>query len=150
MGAAAAFEAAVSPAKGNPNHHLAWANLADTLRWIPGREIEAQKAYTKARDLLTPLLSRRPEDATLISRMALYMARVGDGTQAKPLLERVIALAPKNAYCHFRVGLAYELLGERGAAVAALTKAIDLGFPVKLIEAEPDLLDLRRTSGIFN
>src|SRR5690606_4792897 len=31
VGAVAAFEAAVTPSKGNPNSHLAWANLADTL-----------------------------------------------------------------------------------------------------------------------
>ncbi|RYY73368.1 MAG: serine/threonine-protein kinase [Gammaproteobacteria bacterium] len=149
VNAAAAFEAAVSPTKGNPGSYLAWANLADTLRWIPGRETEAHKAYRKARDLLTPQLERRPEDVMLISRMALYMARLDDREQAKSMLLRVIALAPKSASVHFRVGLAYELLGERNAATAALTKAIALGFPVKLIEAEPDLLDLRRSTNAF-
>jgi serine/threonine-protein kinase len=149
VGAAASFEAAVSPTKGNPNSHLAWANLADTLLWIPGREAEAKNAYRKARDLLTPLLARRKDDVTLISRMGLYSARLGDRTQAEPLLVRVIALAPKNASVHFRAGLAYELLGERDAAIAALTKAVELGYPLKLIQAEPDLLELRRASGSF-
>ncbi len=149
VGAAASFEAAVSPSKGNPNSHLAWANLADTLLWIPGREAEAKKAYTKARELLAPLLARRKEDVTLMSRMGLYSARLGDRTQAEPLLVRVMALAPKSASVHFRAGLAYELLGERGAAIAALTKAVELGYPLKLIQAEPDLLDLRRASGSF-
>jgi len=149
VGAAAAFEAAVSPSKGNPSNHLAWANLADTLRWMPGREAEAQNAYIKARDLLGPLLSRRPGDATLISRMALYLARLGNKDQAEQLLVRVIALAPKNAYVHFRAGLAYELLGERETATAALSKAVELGYPLKLIQAEPDLLNLRRTTGNF-
>ena len=149
VGAAAAFEAAVSPTKGNPNSHLAWANLADALRWIPVQETETQNAYRKARDLLAPLLKLRPEDVTLISRMALYSARLTEPTQAKELLSRVMALAPKNGNVHFRTGLAYELLGDRDAAIAALTKAVELGFPVKLIQAEPDLLSLRRTSGAF-
>lgn len=149
VNAAASFEAAVSPSKGNPNSHLAWANLADTLLWIPGRESEAKNAYRKARDLLTPLLERRKDDVTLISRMGLYSARLGDRSQAEPLLVRVIALAPKNANVHFRAGLAYELLGERDAAIAALTKAVELGYPLKLIQAEPDLLELRRASGNF-
>ena len=149
VGAAAAFEAAISPTKGNPSSHLAWANLADTLLWIPGRETEAKNAYRKARDLLTPLLERRKDDLTLISRMGLYSARLGDRTQAEPLLARVMALAPKSANVHFRAGLAYELLGERDAAITALTKAVELGYPLKLIQAEPDLLELRRTSGNF-
>ncbi len=149
VNAAASFEAAVSPSKGNPNSHLAWANLADTLLWIPGREAEAKKAYRKARDLLTPLLERRKDDATLLSRMGLYSARLGDRTQAEPLLLRVMVLAPKSANVHFRAGLAYELLGERDAAIAALTKAVELGYPLKLIQAEPDLMELRRASGSF-
>lgn len=149
VGAASSFEAAVSPSKGNPNSHLAWANLADALLWIPGRKAEAKKAYGRARDLLTPLLDRRKDDVTLMSRMALYSARLGDSARAEPLLVRVIALAPNNAYAHFRAGLAYELLGKREAAVAALSKAVELGFPLKLIQAEPDLLELRRASGSF-
>lgn len=149
VGAAASFEAAVSSSKGNPKSHLAWANLADTLRWIPGREAEAQKAYRKALDLLMPLLERRKGDVTLMSRMGLYSARLGDRTQAEPLLARVIALAPKSASVHFRAGLAYELLGERDTAIKTLIKAVELGFPLKLIQAEPALLELRRASGSF-
>jgi len=147
--AAASFEQAVSPTKGNPNSHLAWANLADTLLWIPGRETEAKKAYRKALDLLTPLLERRKDDVTLISRAGLYSARLGDLTQAEPLLARAIDLAPKNANVQFRAGLAYELLGKRDAAITALTNAVELGYPLKLIQAEPDLLNLRRQSSNF-
>lgn len=149
VGAAASFEAAVSPDKGNPRSHLAWANLADTLLWIPGRKAEAQKAYLKAIDLLTPLLERKKDDVTLNSRKALYLARVGDRTQANPLLAHVIAIAPKNANVQFRAGLAYELLGERDSAIAALSTAVELGYPIKFIQAEPDLVELRRASGKF-
>jgi eukaryotic-like serine/threonine-protein kinase len=149
VGAAAAFEAAVSPTKGSPGKYLAWANLADTLRWIPGRTKEAQKAYDKARELLAPQLERNADDVTLISRMALYAARVDNRAQAQTLMQRALVLEPKNANVQFRAGLAYELLGDHSAALAALTQAIALGFPIKLIEAEPDLLNLRRESGAF-
>ncbi len=149
VAAAASFEAAVSPTKGNPNSHLAWANLADALLWIPGRETEAKNAYQKARDLLVPLLERRKDDVTLISRMGLYSARLGDNTRAMPLLARAIELSPKNANVQFRTGLAHELLGNRKAAIIALTKAVELGYPLKLIQTEPDLVNLRRESGKF-
>lgn len=149
LAAAESFEAAVSPAKGNPKSHLAWANLADALLWIPGRETEAKKAYQKACDLLAPLLERKKNDVTLISRMGLYSARLGDNTRAEPLLAHAIELAPKNANVQFRAGLAYELLGNRELAVTALTNAVELGYPLKLIQAEPDLVNLRRESGKF-
>lgn len=94
-------------------------------------------------------MDRNPDDVTLISRMALYAVRVNNRAQAQTLLQRALELAPNNASVQFRVGLAYELLGDRRAALAALTQAIALGFPIKLIEAEPDLLNLRRESGAF-
>ena len=149
VGAAAAFEAAVSPEKGKPGDSLSWANLADTLLWIPGREPEARKAYAKARDLLTPQLNHSPNNITFVSRMALYHARLGDSTQAIPLLKKALEIAPKNPSVLFRTGLAYELIGDRQAALDSLTKAVEFGYPIKFIQAEPDLLNLRRESGNF-
>ena len=147
--AVAAFESAVSPDKGNPNSYLAWANLADTYRWIPGREKDSLAAYHKARDLLALRLSNSPNNPLLLSRMGLYHARLADHEQSVPLLTKSIALAPKNPGMYFRAGLAYELIGNRQAALDALTKAVEFGYPVKFIQAEPDLLKLRRESGNF-
>lgn len=145
-GAAAAFENAVSPRKGNPADYLLWANLADTLLWIPGREQQARQAYDKARTLLVPRLEKAPKDATLVSRMGLYSARAGNKPEAQILLQRAVQLAPKSADVHFRAGLAYELIGERRTALAEIARAEELGYPKKFIEAEPDLIGLRRDS----
>lgn len=144
IGAAAAFENAVSPTHGAPGSYLNWANLGDTLIWIPGREREARQAYDKARRLLAPSLDRAPNDASLISRMGLYSARAGDQEQALALIARAVALAPASADVQFRAGLGYELLGKRTLALEAIDKALKLGYPVKYIEAEPDLVALRR------
>ncbi|WP_288381438.1 serine/threonine-protein kinase [uncultured Massilia sp.] len=144
VGAAAAFENAVSPTRGAPAEYQLWANLADTLNWIPGREAQARAAYEKARELLAPRLARAPDDVLLVSRMGLYAARTGDATDAAVLLPRALALAPGSADVQFRTGLAHELLGQRDAAVAAINNARRLGYPVKFIDAEPDLVALRR------
>lgn len=144
VGAAAAFENAVSPTRGAPHEYQLWANLADTLNWIPGREAQARAAYDKARQLLAPRLARAPDDVLLVSRMGLYAARTGAADEAAVLLPRALALAPKSADVHFRAGLAYELLGQRDAAIAAIDHARRLGYPVKFIDAEPDLVALRR------
>ncbi|MCC2973893.1 serine/threonine-protein kinase [Massilia sp. IC2-476] len=144
VGAAAAFENAVSPTRGAPGDYQRWADLADTLNWIPGREAQARAAYEKARALLAPRLARAPDDVLLVSRMALYAARVRAEQDAGRLLPRALALAPNSADVQFRAGLAYELLGQRDAAVAAINNARRLGYPVKFIDAEPDLVDLRR------
>ncbi len=143
-GAAEAFRHAVSPNKGNPGDYLGWANLADTLQWLPGQSEEARAAWQKARQLLQPKLARAPDDVTLLSRMGLYAARQGDKAAAVPMLERALTLAPESPNVWFRAGLAYELTGNRGQAINALIRARKTGYPASAIDAEPDLAELRR------
>lgn len=144
VGAAEAFELAVTPNKGNPAKYLGWANLGDSLLWIPGRTDDARKAYEKALELLAPKLALAPNDTVLISRFGLYSARVGKKEQAISYLQRSLDNAPKDANVHFRAGLAFELLGQREAALPEIARAIELGYSVKSIESEPDLMELRR------
>lgn len=144
VGAAEAFENAVAPTHGAPGNYLNWANLGDTLLWLPGREAQARSAYDKARQLLAPKLARAPKDVSLISRMGLYAARAGDAAQAATLIQRALAIAPGNPSVQFRAGLAFELLKKRAEAVEAIMAAKRLGFPVNMIEAEPTLAGLRR------
>jgi serine/threonine-protein kinase len=144
VGAADAFERAVAPPFGNPNNYLRWANLGDTLLWIPGRADEAQNAYKKALKLLEPRLERTPEDATLLSRMGLYSVRSGDRSRGEELSKRATETAPASPDVQFRAGLAYELLGKRDLALAALAQAKKNGYPTSAIDSEPDLVGLRR------
>jgi len=144
VGAADAFENAVSPTRGAPGSYLNWANLADTLLWIPGRAEEARKAYDKARGLLAERLARSPNDVLLVSRMGLYAVRSGHKDEARTLITRALTLAPGSADVQFRAGLAYEVLGDRKQALAAIAAALRLGYPAKYVEAEPDLVALRR------
>ncbi|GAB3258189.1 protein kinase domain-containing protein [Chitinimonas naiadis] len=146
LGAVSAFERAVSSAKGSPNDYLKWANLGDALRWVPGRKDAAISAYQRAIQLLEPQLVRLPADATLRTRGALYHARTGDKREAVEWMKQGLALAPDNPDAHFRALLAYELLGEREQAIAEMKTAVALGYPVSLIESEPDLINLRRDS----
>jgi tetratricopeptide (TPR) repeat protein len=147
VAAAHAFEYAVSPGKGDPDDYLGWANLADALLWIPGRGVEAKNAYEKARQLLAPRLARRKSDFTLVSRMGLYAARTGNKAEAETLITQAVNLARSLPDVQFRAGLAYELLGDRDMALVTISKAKNLGYPIKLIEAEPDLVALRRDPG---
>jgi tetratricopeptide (TPR) repeat protein len=144
VGAASAFERAVTPPAGSPNRYLGWANLGDTLLWIPGREAQARSAYAKARELLAPQLARAPGDVTLLSRMGLYAARSGDAAGAMDMTAKALAMAPKSPDVHFRAGLAYELLHHRELALAALAQAKRFGYPASAIDAEPDFVALRR------
>lgn len=144
VGAADAFQRAVTPPAGNPNNAVRWANLGDALLWIPGRSAQAQDAYLKALKLLEPRLLRAPQDATLMSRMGLYSARAGDPVRSTALLQKASVIAHASPEIQFRIGLAYELLGKRDLALAALAQARKNGIPATAIESEPDLVALRR------
>ena len=143
IGAAKAFEHAVSTTKGNSIAYLRWANLADTLRWVPGREKDSQQAYRNAVALLKPLLDRAPNDATMASRMGLYSAKLGDKSTASIQSLKAASTKPTNADIRFRAAIAFELTGQRTAALTELVAAQQLGYPTKLISTEPDLLALR-------
>ncbi|MES2073435.1 MAG: protein kinase [Pseudomonadota bacterium] len=149
VAAAQAFEHAVSAAKGSPNNYLKWANLADALRWIPGRSEESRKAYQQAIELLKPVLERSPNDTTVLSRMGLYAAKLGN-RQATVWTQHAVANAPSNADVHFRGAVAYEVIGSRDLALAEITKARALAYPINLINAEPDLIALRRDPRYHN
>lgn len=144
LGAATAYERSVTPPAGNPNNYLNWANLGDTLLWIPGREAEARDAYRKAKQLLAPQLVRAPGDATLLSRMGLYAARSADADEAMSLMTKALAAAPKSPDVQFRAAHAYELLQHRELALQALAEAKHLGYPASSIDTEPDFVALRR------
>jgi serine/threonine-protein kinase len=141
--AAQAFERAVSDERGSPNHYLKWANLADTLRWLPGRQHDAQAAYKRALHGLEGLL--QAQDPTVLSRAALYHARRGDTVAALPLATRARALATRSPDVLYRVALVHELAHRREEALAALREALRAGYPRAEAELEPDLLALRRS-----
>ncbi|WP_164558079.1 protein kinase [Massilia atriviolacea] len=146
VGAAQAFEESVSGTKGNPNDYLRWANLGDTLRWIPGRTAASNNAYRQAVNLLKPLLERSGSKPVLMSRMGLYSARLGDREAAIEYTRRALKADPGNADVRFRAAMAHEIMGDRDAALAELTIAQERGYPASLIRSEPDLTALRRDS----
>ncbi|HYD82214.1 MAG TPA: protein kinase [Paucimonas sp.] len=148
--AAQAFAHAVSPDRGNPADYLNWANLADVLRWMRGREDESRQAYRKAAELLAKTLQSSPTEPLLLSRMGLYRSKLGESRAAVDATQQALLAAPKDADIQFRAAIAFELAGDRGRSVEALLQARSLGYPSHLIDSEPDLLAVRRETRFIN
>ncbi|STR26433.1 Serine/threonine-protein kinase PrkC [Janthinobacterium lividum] len=144
LGAVQAFENAVSETKGSPGIYLLWANLADAQRWVPAQMQASKQSYARAIALLRPIVERKPNDVTVISRLALYQAYTEEKQAALLGVQHALSLAPEMADVQFRAALTYELTDMRGEALAALQQASTLGYPLNLIESAPDLLNLRR------
>ncbi|MFC4160693.1 protein kinase domain-containing protein [Chitinimonas lacunae] len=141
--AADAFERALSGNKGSPNYYQRWANLADTLILIPGREKDALAAYRYALDTMSPPPGPTAEPKTL-SQAGLYLARLGDYPGATRYTEAALAKAPNNPDVLFRAGLAWEISGRRAQALTALQAALKAGYSREAIASEPALAALRR------
>lgn len=140
--AAEAFEKALEM-PGGANSHLQWGNLGDACRRTPGKEKRAREAYLSGIQLLHEEIALKPNDVTLRSYLALYRARRGDREEALAELTKLAKTAGRDANAWFRMAIAYETMGAREAALAALERALREGLPLKKIKDEPELLRLR-------
>lgn len=141
--AAEAFEDAL--ATGGASHKpVYWLNLADTYRQMPGREEDAGRAYRRALQLLGEKVEAAPEDVRWRSRRALALARSGAKEAAQEDLRRLRELGTEaDVYSLLRRAVAEELVGERGAALGTLERALASGLALGEVRREPDLVELR-------
>jgi len=139
--AAQAFESARD--LGASRYEL-WANLADAYRQLPGRETDATAALLRAVQLLQQDIShRKGADPQRASKLALYLARLGQLQEAQTLMVPLEPLETQTADTQFRAALVYELAGDREHALHALGLALASRYPIREVQREPDLADLR-------
>ena len=140
--AAETFEKALAM-PGGANSYFQWGNLGDACRWAPGKKERSREAYLRGIQLIREELRKKPENVTLHSRLALYLAKRGDRNEALAELARLETTAGKDPRARYRMLVAYEVIGARDKALAALSQALRGGFPIEEIRLDPELLDLR-------
>jgi len=125
-----------------PDDYRFWGALGDAYRFMPGREADSASSYEKAIDLAEGYLDLNAEDAYTLAALAHYLGSVGRTDQAAWRLERAVELAPGNMYVHYFAALVAANSGDVDAAVDASRRAMDNGYPSKLLAAEPGLHNL--------
>jgi len=138
-----AFERAIETGGGSNNYFL-WGNLGDAYRWTPDGKAKARDAYLRAIQLLRKKLDTAPHDPTLRTRLALYLAKRGDCSDALAEIAALSDLPDGEAAAWYRLAVADEVCDRRDAALAALESALRAGYSVTEIEADPELLKLRQ------
>ncbi len=126
------------------NDYRVWGNLADAYRWTPGNRSRATTALRRALQLLHEKMSDAPEEPTLKSRRALFLAKVGDCPQALAEIGALEPLPAADAALQVRGVQVYELCGQRPKALKALEGALRAGSPEEEIRRDPELTQLRR------
>jgi serine/threonine protein kinase/tetratricopeptide (TPR) repeat protein len=137
----AAFEKAVSLSATDP---LMWGNLGDAYRWTNGQDAKAREAYTRASQLLRQQLTIEPGNIRNRSRHALILAKLGDAAEAKKELQGVPDLPKRDVNTLYRAAITVEVTGDRESALKWLEMALDKGYSMYEVAADPELLNLRR------
>lgn len=137
--AVAAHEKAVELA---PNDHLAWANLGDALSFT-SRKNTAATAFRNAEQLAERSLSVNSRDAGTLIDLAWIKAMLGKWREARTAIARAREITPGDPYVHFVSALVAVRAGDKESVYEDLRAAVDMGYPLKLLAAEPHLKELR-------
>jgi eukaryotic-like serine/threonine-protein kinase len=138
--AADAFSAAV---RLRPNRALYHRNLGDAYKKLK-RDADAHAEYLKAVALAQDGLRVNPTDATLLSQLSVYEAKIGDGAGAKRHSDEALARNSASPEVLFHRGVALALLGETPAAIQALEAAVAHGYNARQLLTEDDLATLAK------
>ncbi len=138
--AVAAFEKASELA---PLNNLYWGNLGDGYRWAPGRRNDAPAAYRRAITLIEQQIATAGGDASLESRRAVYLVKLGNRVEALKAVEAVARQPNLTAQVLFRAAMVFELAGLRARALGSLERALKGGYAVRDLTNEPEFTALR-------
>ncbi len=128
----------------DPNDYLVQGNLADAYRWTPELTAKAPAMYRRAIEAAAGPLAINPESPAILSRLALYHAKLREGDEALKLIAKARSAAASDNTISYRSAIVYELTSRRANAVASLTSAIEGGYSVDEIRREPELAELRK------
>jgi tetratricopeptide (TPR) repeat protein/predicted Ser/Thr protein kinase len=126
-----------------PSNPLIWGNLADAYRWVPGNAEKAKEAYARAVQLLREQLAKDPAHVANRSRLALYLAKLGDRDAALTELKLVLSRGVQEVNSWYRAAVTYELCGARLDALLMLQNALERGYSLLEVRMDPELAALR-------
>ncbi len=138
--AAIMYREAISMA---PKDFTLWGNLADALAQIPGRESDTLDAYRQARVLAEQELSVNSALNYVLTPLAHYCARLGDYDCARDRIAQGLDAKTTEFYTHYYAALVRLQLDDNQQAIVEIMRAVELGFPLEMLEADPMLAPVR-------
>lgn len=115
-----------------------WSNLAVAYSKTPGQKERAKDGFLHAATLCREALKANPNDAVVLSDLAMFVASEGNERQEPlVLIERALALAPQDTDVQFNAAETYESLGYRKEALDWVAKLIAAGVSAGRHQPEP-------------
>lgn len=125
-----------------PNSHITWRNLGDSYKQL-GQQADASEAYRRAIAQAEAELKVDSTDASTISALAVYLAKMGRHGEAQSRISAALAAQAADPLVRFRAAEVYALGGRAADAVAMLKEAVARGMPLSRIREEEDFESLR-------
>ena len=129
-----------------PENRVIWSNLGD-VKAVAGDHEGAMAAFDRAEILTRKSLDINNMDANTTSDLAWITAMLDRPEEARRYSTRAIEIAPADPYVHYINALVLTRTGDKNTALDSLDSALTLGYPLVLIEAEPNLELLRSEPG---
>jgi len=125
----------------NGNDWRAWSNLAIAYEWM-NRKNEADEASGNELARLEEIAKVRTDDAEVQVELGLLYSKKKLREKAVPLIEAALARAPDDPSVLALAAEANENLGDRGAALELVKKALARGWTLAQLENDPGQREL--------
>ncbi|MBZ5607497.1 MAG: tetratricopeptide repeat protein [Acidobacteriia bacterium] len=133
------FDKAVSMEPNNASFHV---YLADAYRWA-GQTAKASATYDEAINLAYKSIQVDPRNAEALGDLAISYAKKGDSKQALDRIARAREIDQKNNWLMYEEATVYSLAGKTADALASLKQALQSGYSLEEVKADPELRGLR-------
>ncbi|NQV86903.1 MAG: tetratricopeptide repeat protein, partial [Woeseiaceae bacterium] len=132
-----------------PSSSGGWLGLADAL-YFAGYRDEAGRAYSSVADLSRKQLEVDSDDVESLTFLAWASAMAGLPDEALAYVGRAVELDSADPYSHYFDALVKLNRGQVGEAVDALEVAVQNGYPLAMLAAEPILKELKQEPRFAN
>jgi tetratricopeptide (TPR) repeat protein len=126
-----------------PADPLKHRNLADLYRRV-GDSAAARREYEEALRLARRRLEVNPRDARALALSAVVEAKLGDARAAQRHAAEALALSPSSSDVVYKTAVVHALTARPEEALAALEKALAMGFQAWEARVDEDLASLRK------
>jgi tetratricopeptide (TPR) repeat protein len=123
--------------------HRAWGRLAAALRYVGGDAAdESRQAYEAALSLVEDRLAINPNDAEDLMYQGAYLANLDRHKEAIAAVTRAAEIAPDSPSTRYFEAIVQNFVGNPDKSLEKLEKAVELGYPLRLIAADPQFENL--------
>ena len=121
-----------------------WGNLGDAYRYSTLGEELALPMYERALQLARERLKINPSDSLSLTLVGYYYANLGERKKALDYINQGMKLAPRDMYVFYTATTALCALGDLQQAMVLLDKAVELGYPARLLAVDAGLKELEK------